>query len=90
MAEEGASSLYRLPVRGKQPAQFTNSGKYFLVPIGALTVVSTLLHLDDLAILLEDPISEPRQHRPCQVEHARDFCLCVASSRLYPVNGRHA
>jgi hypothetical protein len=58
------SALYQLPIRCEQSAQFANSRKNLLVPISALTVASNLLHLDGLAILLEDPIREPRQHRP--------------------------
>ena len=57
----------------QQLPQLADRWKHFLVPVGTLRVVRGLLHLDDLAILGEDPVSEPGQRRPYQIEGGRNL-----------------
>ena len=44
-----------------------------------------LFHLDDLAILRKDPVGEPGQHRPAEIEDAGNFGLAHRQHHKGPV-----
>ncbi len=51
----------RFAACAQQRAQFIDDRKHLMIAIHALTIVRPLLHFDDLAVFLEDPVGEPDQ-----------------------------